>query len=278
LVVTPHYADETRPSPTQSDASPLSLEDGFRFRCGPVEVTHIEPADAVAATLDWVRQQREKPTERGLAVHLVNAWSVVCADKDENVLAALSGPGVNLPDGTPLVWNARLRRADVPAQRVRGPQYFEDVIDRGRALGVRHFLLGGTEETLQLLIDNILERFPGAILAGAESPPFRDLADDERQEQDARIKDSRADIVWVGLGTPKQDFEAERLAQSMPVLAAAVGAAFDFSAGTVRPAPLWMQRNGLEWAHRFATEPRRLWRRYLIGNVEFIRVAGRRRR
>jgi N-acetylglucosaminyldiphosphoundecaprenol N-acetyl-beta-D-mannosaminyltransferase len=115
------------------------------------------------------------------------------------------------------------------------------------------------------------------VLAGAESPPFRDLTDDEKREQDERIRASGADIVWVGLGTPKQDFEVERLVETMPVLAAAVGAAFDFTAGTVKPAPEWMQRNGLEWAHRFASEPRRLWRRYLIGNVEFVRAAGRRR-
>lgn len=116
------------------------------------------------------------------------------------------------------------------------------------------------------------------MLAGAESPPFRDLTDDERREQDDRIQASRADIVWVGLGTPKQDFEAERLAEALPLLAAAVGAAFDFTAGTVKPAPAWMQRSGLEWAHRLASEPRQLWRRYLIGNARFVSIALRRHR
>jgi N-acetylglucosaminyldiphosphoundecaprenol N-acetyl-beta-D-mannosaminyltransferase len=115
-------------------------------------------------------------------------------------------------------------------------------------------------------------RFPNAQIVGAESPPFRTLTEQEIAEQEARLVESTAQVVWVGLGTPKQDWESARLAEEIPAVFLAVGAAFDFIAGEKRQAPLWMQRNGLEWLFRLAVEPRRLWRRYLFGNARFLRA------
>ena len=155
------------------------------------------------------------------------------------------------------------------------PSFFLDVLDQGRALDVRHFLLGGSEEMLDALTLELQQRFPGVIVAGAESPPFRPLTAEELRAQDARITATRADVVWVGLGSPKQEFEAHRLATEMNVVVGAVGAAFDFTAGRVAPAPEWMQRGGLEWLHRLGSEPGRLWRRYLIGNTRFVWIASR---
>jgi N-acetylglucosaminyldiphosphoundecaprenol N-acetyl-beta-D-mannosaminyltransferase len=206
-------------------------------------------------------------------VHLANAYSVALADQREEYFHTLQLPAINFPDGKPLSWVSRLR-GDKPAlQQVRGPQFFLDVFDHGRKSGVKHFLLGSTPEVLERLVDELLRRFPGAQIVGVESPPFRLLSTEELQLQDARISQSNAHIVWVGLGTPKQDFEVRRIASTLPVTAVAIGAAFDFTAGTLKEAPSWMSHAGLEWAYRFASEPRRLWRRYVFGNARFLKAA-----
>jgi N-acetylglucosaminyldiphosphoundecaprenol N-acetyl-beta-D-mannosaminyltransferase len=210
----------------------------------------------------------------GIGVHLINAYSLSLTDSDASYRSLLEHAGLNFPDGKPLAWVTRLSRA--PLQQVRGPGFFNDVLDAGRSAGVRHYLLGGSVELLDKLTAEIEARYPGVTIAGTYSPPFRALTDAEIDSQDAAIRSSAADIVWVGLGTPKQDYEVERIASKLPVVACAVGAAFDFVAGTKREAPRWMTRAGLEWVFRFASEPRRLWRRYLIGNVVFLRAVMRR--
>jgi len=154
--------------------------------------------------------------------------------------------------------------------QVRGPSLFGNVIDLGRDLSITHFLLGATDETLEKLTFELKMRYPGIQIVGQLSPPFRDVTPTEIAAQDKIISDSNAQIVWVGLGTPKQDFEVLRLANSLPVVAIAVGAAFDFVAGTKNEAPQWMTKIGLEWLFRLVSEPRRLWRRYLFGNIEFL--------
>jgi N-acetylglucosaminyldiphosphoundecaprenol N-acetyl-beta-D-mannosaminyltransferase len=114
------------------------------------------------------------------------------------------------------------------------------------------------------------ELYPGIEIVGTYSPPFRALSDEEFADQDRMITESGAEIVWVGLGTPKQDVECKRMAASIPVTAVAVGAAFDFTAGTLETAPAWMRKAGIEWLHRLSSEPKRLWKRYLFGNTRFL--------
>ena len=123
---------------------------------------------------------------------------------------------------------------------------------------------------LAALGQQISTRFPNALVVGCDSPPFHEPSQQDLEERDRRIIASGATMVWVGLGTPKQDWEVARLAETLPVTALAVGAAFDFLAGTTTQAPGWMQRSGLEWAYRFAREPRRLAKRYVWGNSLFI--------
>jgi N-acetylglucosaminyldiphosphoundecaprenol N-acetyl-beta-D-mannosaminyltransferase len=200
-------------------------------------------------------------------VHLINAYSVALADSDSTYRKSLSDAFCNFPDGKPLSWATALSRT--PLSQVRGPRIFEETMNRGRVSGVRHFLLGSTPETLQALQESLERRYPGVVIVGSESPPFRKLSPEELNEQDDRLRILEPDIVWVGLGTPKQDYEVGRLAES-GFLAVAVGAAFDFSAGTKPEAPAWMTKVGLEWMFRLASEPRRLWRRYLFGNVRFM--------
>ncbi len=227
-------------------------------------VTAAQAADAVVYAASLV------PDAGGSHVHLANAFTLALADSHPEVRRVFAGSALNLADGKPLAWFSLLRRQSPRVHHVRGPQLFLDVFARDRAAGLRHFLLGSTPETLAALSAALESRFPGVAIVGAESPPFRELTPDELAEQDARITASGAQIVWIGLGTPKQDFEAKRLGESLPVVAVAIGAAFDFTAGTTREAPKWLRTLGLEWLFRLASEPRRLWRRYLFGNLRFI--------
>lgn len=202
-------------------------------------------------------------------IHLANAYTLALADRDLSYRVLLR-EGAVYPDGKPITWFSQLFRQCPRVQQIRGPRLFTDVLDDGRIHGLRHFLLGASEETLASLRTLLLRRSPGLEIVGTHSPPFRPLSASELEEQDSLIRGSSAQVVWVGLGTPKQDKEAQRLAASLGIPAVAVGAAFDFAAGTVRTAPEWMQRAGLEWVFRLLSEPRRLWRRYLFGNLRFI--------
>jgi N-acetylglucosaminyldiphosphoundecaprenol N-acetyl-beta-D-mannosaminyltransferase len=210
------------------------------------------------------------------AVHFANAYTIALADTDLEYADLFNEPtALNFTDGVPVAWVGR-RAYGLSAQdwpRVYGPDVMQAVFDRGPA--VKHFLLGGSPRTLEALGAAVSSRWPEAVVVGAESPPFRPLTGQEQQEQDQRILDSGADLVWVGLGTPKQDWEVARLAESVGVVALAVGAAFDFLAGTKPQAPPWVQRSGIEWAYRLASEPRRLARRYLWGNPRFLVAAAR---
>lgn len=207
----------------------------------------------------------------------VNANTIAVAARDERFKAMLNSSLTTcFSDGMPLVWVGRHAYGVSTAQwpRVYGPDFMEAMLAR-RDSDLRHFLLGGTPQTLDDLRGRIAERWSSATVVGAESPPFRALTDEERQEQDERIISSGANVVWVGLGSPKQDWEAHRIASDIGVVALGVGAAFDFLAGTKVQAPLWMQRSGLEWAFRLGTEPRRLATRYLRSNPRFIAEVAR---
>jgi N-acetylglucosaminyldiphosphoundecaprenol N-acetyl-beta-D-mannosaminyltransferase len=210
------------------------------------------------------------------AVHFANAYTLALADADLEYAALFNGPtAINFTDGVPVAWVGR-RAYGLSAEqwpRVYGPDVMLAVLDRGTSLG--HYLLGGSEETLAALKRVIARRFPTARIVGAESPAFRALSDAEVAAQDSRIRQSGAQVVWVGLGTPKQDWEVARLSEELPVVALAVGAAFDFLAGTKSQAPMLMQSTGTEWLYRLASEPRRLAKRYLWGNPRFLRAAVR---
>jgi N-acetylglucosaminyldiphosphoundecaprenol N-acetyl-beta-D-mannosaminyltransferase len=136
---------------------------------------------------------------------------------------------------------------------------------------VSHFFLGSTPDVLDHLTANLEEACPGIRIAGTLSPPFRPLSGEELREIAARIRETGTDALWVGLGSPKQDVVGGELRalDAAPIILC-VGAAFDFVAGAKRRAPEWMRRSGLEWLHRLVSEPRRLWRRYLIGNTRFV--------
>ena len=174
------------------------------------------------------------------------------------------------PDGMPVVWLARSHGCQDIA-RTYGPDLMLEVCNHGQDLGLRHFFYGGTEDTLQKLQQKLLESYPQILIAGSYAPPFRAEVWQEDKEIIDRINNSAADIVWVGLGSPKQDFwmHLHRPLLNVPVIVGA-GAAFDFCSGVKPQAPRWMQGCGLEWFFRLCCEPGRLWKRYLMGNSLFL--------
>lgn len=245
------------------------------IRCARVPISACTPQAGVDQVLELARPERAQ----GADVHLCNAYTLSLADGDSGYRKLLQQATLNLADGKSVAWMNKLTGIVADgADRVRGNDLFLDVIDRGQTRGVRHYLLGSTPEVVAQLWTELQRRFPQAQIVGIESPPFRPLFEAERAEQTERIRSSGADIVWVGLGTPKQDRAAAELARDAGVVAVAIGAAFDFIAGNKPEAPRWMQESGLEWMHRFASEPRRLWKRYLFGNSRFVYAAYRYRR
>lgn len=173
------------------------------------------------------------------------------------------------PDGMPLVW--LLRRKGAAACRLYGPDMMEAMWDAGRAAGLRHFLLGGTQEAVQRLEKRLCSRYPGAVVAGSYCPPMGQWPEGTDAAIFRRIRECGAHCVWVGLGCPKQErWLFSRRAALPPALYFGVGAAFNFHAGLVRQAPPWIRAHGLEWAYRLCHEPRRLFKRYLVHNSRFL--------
>ena len=193
---------------------------------------------------------------------------------DPELRRALDDASVVFADGAAVAWLQR--RAGAPwAARVAGPDLMVRVFEAGQERGLRHYLYGGTDEVLEMLERRLLLRFPDAQICGAWAPPFADVDAPDMARGVEAIESSDAHIVWCGLGMPKQELWMRRYAgRLVPALTLGVGAAFDFLAGTKGRAPGAMQRLGLEWLHRFASEPRRLSGRYLRTNSEFIALVG----
>ena len=199
------------------------------LRCAGVPIGQLSQSEASSFLIERAIQGPTTPMD----VHLCNAYTLAVADKSEQLREVLNDSGLNLPDGMSVLWMNRLFHwgQDGHRERVRGTDLFLTIFERDIAHQLRHYLLGSTPEVLRSLRTNLIALFPGVQIAGTDSPPFRELTDIEREEQLERISASGAQIVWVGLGTPKQDIEAANLARTLPVVVIAVGAAFDFVAG-----------------------------------------------
>ncbi|MEM4203324.1 MAG: WecB/TagA/CpsF family glycosyltransferase [Candidatus Methanomethylicaceae archaeon] len=188
--------------------------------------------------------------------------SVMECQRDPGLRRIWNASGLTTPDGMPLVWLARLKGFH-HVDRVYGPDLMLALCERSVARGYRHFFYGGAEGVPEQLADVLQKRFPGLQVAGMYSPPFRPLTPEEDERIVQMLNEANPDIVWVGLGSPKQEYwmAGHRARLTAPVLIG-VGAAFDFLTGRKPQAPRWMQRAGLEWLFRLLTEPRRLWPRY----------------
>lgn len=227
----------------------------------------VDPID-LATAVDRIRRSVDDRT--GGYVCLANAHTIVTCRRDERFRRIVNNAAMVTPDGMPLVWLSR-RRGFTATQRVYGPDLLLALCRESVVRGWRHFFYGGAEGVPALLARRLTERFPGLTVAGVHSPPFRPLTDAQRAHAIDRIRHAGADIVWVGLGTPKQERCMAEFTEELPATTLiGIGAAFDFHAGLKKQAPRWMQRSGLEWLFRLCSEPRRLWRRYLLGNPYFI--------
>jgi N-acetylglucosaminyldiphosphoundecaprenol N-acetyl-beta-D-mannosaminyltransferase len=191
------------------------------------------------------------------------------ARRDPALQKAINHAEIATSDGVPLVWGLRWT-VRPEQQRVYGPELMRRGLAEQSERGWKHYLYGSTTETLDLLVEKIHQFAPDAEIVGRHAPPFRPLTPEEQEAVLAEIRSRGADLVWVGLGMPKQELWMHEVRQDLPGVALlGVGAAFDFLAGTVKQAPEWMQRSGLEWLYRLIQEPRRLWRRYLFNNPAF---------
>ena len=221
------------------------------------------------ATLDWMD---DMIGARGQAYVAVAATHTVMASAEDPALrAAIDGATMTVPDGQPLVWAMNALGHDL-SSRVYGPELMDRACARAAELGHRIYLYGGRNEgALYQLTLNLRRRHQGLKIVGGHCPPFRPLSDDEKDDIAKEINRSRADVVWVGIGVPKQEkWMAEMRPRLEAPLLIGVGAAFDFHAGLIPQAPTWMQDSGLEWAYRLAHEPKRLGRRYLRYNPRFV--------
>ena len=220
-----------------------------------------------------LRAIAQPPADRAQLFAFCNVHSVMTARRDRDVRDALDAMDMANPDGMPLVWTLR-RRGHASQPRVYGPDLMEHALPHGVALGWRHFFFGTTDETLDRLTESARRLAPGVRIVGRYAPPYRPLTASEEDDVVERILSSGANVVWVGLGMPKQELWMHRVRERLPGTSLlGVGAAFDLLSGTVPQAPDWIQDRGLEWAYRLWREPRRLWRRYLINNPTFAVLA-----
>jgi N-acetylglucosaminyldiphosphoundecaprenol N-acetyl-beta-D-mannosaminyltransferase len=219
--------------------------------------------------LDWIDAAVE--AGRGGYICVAPTHTVVAAHEDPELRAAVLGADLTVPDGQPLVWALNLLGHRLK-DRVYGPDLMDKACARAVRTGRRMYLYGGRNNgALAQLARNLQLRYPGLQIVGGNVPPFRPLTADEEDTVATDIRRSGAEIVWVGIGVPKQEKWMARMTPRLRShVLVGVGAAFDFHGGLIPQAPAVLQRLGLEWAFRLAQEPRRLWRRYLRYNPRFI--------
>jgi N-acetylglucosaminyldiphosphoundecaprenol N-acetyl-beta-D-mannosaminyltransferase len=241
----------------------------------PIAMTDYEQAMDV---MDGMVARREKGYVCAVAVH-----AVMVAQRDEEMKRALLGSTLTVPDGMPLVWAANALGENLP-HRVYGPELMRRYSQRCATQGHRVWLYGGRDQghLVQLAL-RLRQRHESIKIVGGYAPPFRPLTTEEEDAIAEQINRAKPDVLWVGIGVPKQEKWMARMRDKLDVpVMAAVGAAFDFHAGRISQAPSWMQDRGLEWTYRIAQEPRRLLPRYLYYNprfmLSFARQLGRERR
>jgi N-acetylglucosaminyldiphosphoundecaprenol N-acetyl-beta-D-mannosaminyltransferase len=254
----PHPAQLTAP-PAGAAARPLQQT----VLGVPLAVTDYD------RTLEWIDATVANRDAGYVCVAAVH--TVMACQEDAELRAAVLGADFTVPDGQPLVWALNALGADLP-DRVYGPELMDRACARAARTGRRFYLYGGRNHGALAELARVLRlRHPGLKIVGGHCPPFRPLTDAEEEAVADEINRSGADVVWVGIGVPKQEKWMARMRDRLdaPVLIG-VGAAFDFHAGLVPQAPEALQRLGLEWAFRLVQEPRRLWRRYLRYNPRFV--------
>jgi N-acetylglucosaminyldiphosphoundecaprenol N-acetyl-beta-D-mannosaminyltransferase len=221
--------------------------------------------DLAAARIDsWIQTGAKN------YVCITGVHGVMESQDNPELKAIHNAAGMVTPDGMPMVWANRLA-GNAHVRRVYGPDLMLKVCGEGVARGYRHYFYGGGEGVADLLKQKLTEKFPGLQVVGTFCPPFRTMTDDEDRALVEQINATKADIVWVGLSTPKQEnWMSAHLGKLDAPVMVGVGAAFDFHAGLKKQAPAFLQKIGMEWFFRLVTEPKRLWKRYLKNNPRFV--------
>lgn len=190
---------------------------------------------------------------------------VMLAKRDTLLAEIHEHASLVVPDGMPLVWLGKIRGYDIG--RTAGADLFEAMMTHTQ---LRHYFYGGAEGVATELASVTGRKYPAAIITGVETPPYRALSAEELDVLSDRIRIASPDIVWIGLSTPRQEYLMAELSKRVPATLIGIGAVYDFATERVKRAPRWMQRSGLEWLHRLWSNPRRLWRRYLILAPQFV--------
>jgi N-acetylglucosaminyldiphosphoundecaprenol N-acetyl-beta-D-mannosaminyltransferase len=241
-----------------ADSASLSTASGSPLRINilGIGVSAISMSTALAKFDAWIAAGVRR------YVCVADVHAIMQGRMNPAVRSIQNRAGMVTPDGMPLVWLSHWR-GHPEVSRVYGPDLLLAACEHSVVRGYRHFFYGGADGVADELVRRLLDRFPGLQVSGTLTPPFRALTRDEEDGEVETLNSARADFIWVGLGTPKQErwMAAMRVRLTAPILIG-VGAAFDFHSGRTRQAPRVLQRHGLEWAFRLATEPRRLWRRY----------------
>jgi N-acetylglucosaminyldiphosphoundecaprenol N-acetyl-beta-D-mannosaminyltransferase len=240
------------------------------FRLGGIPVADIDMAGLAASVGRYLAGDRRVP---GTFIAFCGAHGVVESASNAALRAAHEAAWLVVPDGRPLFWMGRLKGCRTITQ-VPGIESVEALCRAGARTGWRHYFVGGGPGVARRLAGEMSARVPGLQVAGCETPPFRPLEPAEAEAMRERIRASAADLVWIGLGTPKQElFMAEQAPLVPGTIWMGVGAAFDVNIGTIARAPRLLQLAGCEWAYRLAREPRRLWRRYAVVVPRFVQIA-----
>lgn len=219
----------------------------------------------MAQTVQYIENNLEEL--RGKYICVSNVHTTIMAHDNPAYRNVQNSAAIALPDGKPLSVVSR-KRGYTEAERVTGPDLMGELFAREN--GLKHFFYGDKEETLQILQQKLKEKYPDIQIAGMISPPFRSLSQEEEKAYIQQINDSGADIIWIGLGAPKQEnwmYEHQVMLHGVMI---GVGAGFSYHAGLIKRAPKWMQKMSLEWFYRLMQDPVRLFKRYFTTNLKFI--------
>lgn len=204
---------------------------------------------------------------RGEYICVSNVHTTIMAYENPDYQKVQNTAAVALPDGKPL--SSYSRKHGFPeAERVTGPDLMGEMFAKDN--GMRHYFYGGSPETLEILEKNLKEKYPHLQIAGMVSPPFRKLTPEEDETDITAMNEAKADIIWVGLGAPKQENWMYRHKGKVNGVMIGVGAGFDYHAGMIKRAPMWMQKASLEWLYRLLQDPKRLFGRYMKTNFKYL--------
>ncbi len=250
--------------PMSSEMADAALPSVVRTNILGVGMSVINMDDAIRLSDLFIRSNGQG------YICVTDVHGIIEAKSDAAFRSILNGSFMTTPDGMPLVWVGRMQ-GHKAMRRVYGPDYMLEMCRFSVQRGYRHFLYGGKAGVAEHLGAELTRRFPGLQVVGTYTPPFRPLNSKEEAELAAMVAETKPDVFWVGLGSPKQErFMAQYCGKLDARLMVGVGAAFDIHTGGVKEAPLWIKRIGLQWLHRLIQEPRRLWRRYLNCVPNFI--------